>query len=195
MDPTRCHAFKAHVWAQERRYCAEADALTWSEPAAAGREPLQGRLDYAQLRRVRLRCPTGQQVAKVGVIDLWPQHGRRLRILSIHYRGVADVEDRAASYREFVHALHAALAVRPPGRIDFLAGSTRLGQAALWAILLAIGALMLLVLAGLFFGGLSWGYAPVPLGMAAAGWVMWEHTRRNRPRRYDPAAVPAELVP
>jgi hypothetical protein len=194
-DSTCCHAFKANVWAAERRYCAEADALTWSEPATAGREPLQGRLEYAQLRRVRLRCPTGQQVAKVGVLDLWPKSGRRLRVLSVHYRGVADVEDRASSYRAFVRALHAALAVRPPGGIEFLAGSTRLGQTALWAILLGMGALMLFVLAGLVFGALSLGYAPVLLGMAAGGWVMWQHTQRNRPRRYDPAAVPAELVP
>jgi hypothetical protein len=195
MLPPCCHAFKAHVWAAERRYCAEAEALTWSEPAAAGKVPMQGRLDYAQLRRVRLRCPTGQQVAKVGVLDLWPRRGRRMRIVSIHFRGVLDVEDRAASYRDFVRALHAALVGRPPGTIDFRAGSTWPGQLALWTIVLAIGVLMLFVLVGLLLGGLSWWFAPVLPGMASAGWVMGRHTWRNRPRRYAAASVPAELLP
>jgi hypothetical protein len=184
-----CHSFSTHMVAPERTCCVQADAVTWSEPGGA-----RGRIAFSELRRVHLRNPPGMEVPTIGLVDLYPARGRRLRVSSQHFIGFGRTEDRAASYRDFVFALHAAL-VPHGAAIRFRGGSSLLGVFTLGAILLLWAGLMLFGIGALLFGDLSGWSALFLLGLLPQGLLLWRHLRRHLPRRYDPAAVPLDLLP
>ncbi|MBI5720188.1 MAG: hypothetical protein HZC37_21140 [Burkholderiales bacterium] len=184
-----CHSFSTHIWAAERSCCVQPDAVTWSEPGGA-----RGRIEFSQLRRVQLRNPPGMGVASIGLLDLYPAHGPRLRVSSVHFRGFGQLEDRAASYRDFALALHAAL-VPHAASIRFRAGSTLTGQVALVFVMAVWTLLMLFGIAVLFSGTLEGWLALTLLPLVPPGLLIWRHMRRHWPRRYLPAVVPLDLLP
>lgn len=184
-----CHRSSAHLWAVERTCCVHPDAITWSEPGGA-----RGRLEYARLRRVQLRNPPGMGVPSIGLVDLHPVRGPRLRVSSAHFLGFGRIEDRAASYRDFVLALHEAL-MPHAAAIRFRAGSTWAGLSALLLVMAVWALLMLFGIVALFSGGLDGWLALTLLPLVPPGLLIWRHLVRHWPRRYDPAAVPRELLP
>lgn len=189
MNQPACHSFSAHIRAAERTCCVQADAVTWSDSRGA-----RGRIEFTQLRRVRLRNPPGMDVPSIGLLDLYPLRGPRLRVSSLHFIGFGRSEDRSASFRGFALALHQAL-VPHASAIDFRLGSTWLGAATLAALVGVWAALLTLGAAGLLFGDLPWWSALVLVALVPQGLLLVRHLRRHWPRRYDPRAVPMHMLP
>jgi hypothetical protein len=108
----------------------------------------------------------------------------RVDLRHVHWAGFGDFEDRRTTYRPFVKALLAELA-RVPG-VQFKAGSMVNFMAALIGVPLMAG------LAWLCF---SLGRYGLALGAAVMGGLALLMIGRSRPRRLDPLAPPADLLP
>lgn len=115
-------------------------------------------------------------------------------ISSTFYRGFLNFDPQLAQYRRFVEALHAKLP--PRGGIRFRAGVSAFAYwgNAVFLTLVAVfaAALLIPIWAGVVLSGMIWVKLALIAFLAplAAAWF-WA----NRPRDYDPAAIPPELLP
>jgi hypothetical protein len=173
----------------ETRYALEADALAYTRGSGAA-----VRLPFASVRAVRLFYnPTRFDQVRFHC-DVTLAGGTRERIPSTSYAGIGDFEDRAAAYSRFVRALVARVAAASPA-CRFRAGRSALLYVAEHAFLLA--ALLALALVIALVGGFS------PSGIVATKLaviafyipVAIRYARRNWPRSFSPAAIPADVLP
>jgi len=169
----------------------DGDALVLREGAAAER-----RVPLVNIERIRIAFEPTRVQDTLYTCRIWIK-GRSSPFTVLHsqsYRGFADFEPHDLAYRGFVEALNAAVAERNPGA-KFEAGASSWGYAANIGVLV-LGA-MALAWVLLLTGGEGWSaititkalliLAMIPLGIA---WV-----RANRPRSYDPRAIPTNVMP
>jgi len=164
------------------------DALEWQ----TGRH--QGRIHYGRIARVRMSFRPVTMQTRRFVTEIWPAGGAKLTIASTSWRSLVEQEAQDSAYGAFIRALHRRIAaagadasfetgVPPvlywPGLVVFVA--LALGLAALALRALQIGQLS----GAALVGGL----------LVLLLWQSGGYFRRNRPGRYRPDALPAELVP
>lgn len=144
---------------------------------------------FVRLRFAPTRLQTTLFICTIMSSTAWP-----IEVHSSSYVGFAEFDDRAAGYRAFVEALHARLAAIG-SRAEFVAGSSLAGYIANIAVILA--SLMLLVwviwLVGEF--SVTWLIAAKLAAIAGMAPIAWLWFERNRPRRYQPHAVPPQVLP
>jgi hypothetical protein len=149
-------------------------------------------LPYSEISRVGLRFfPTRVQTNRFEcLIDA---RSRTLKIGNEFYRGIASFDDRSAEYRIFVTELCRRLAAAQPDT-EFFAGR------AAWALALEYGFLLLMAL---FLGWILW------LTGGTFRFLIWvklaivafflptlvRYVKRNRPVRFDPRAIPEDVLP
>lgn len=142
------------------------------------------RLDYAPTRpeRNRYRC------------QLMLPSGQTLTCFNRTCAGIYDFRDTSADYVGFVSALAAALAQHAPG-CRFVTGATH----ASYAFNLAATAFVLLLLGSvawfLLVSGLVWLLAIKALFLLFYLPTLFRWVARNRPRSFDPAAIPTGVLP
>jgi hypothetical protein len=120
--------------------------------------------------------------------------GTRATFWSTHYVSVGEFEDRGESYRPLVRELVARAAAANPG-CAFRAGKRALAYWAEHIFLLAMVALLVFVLALVGGSGLS-DLVLVKLGIVAAMIPLaLRYARKNRPRPFQPAAIPQDVLP
>jgi hypothetical protein len=126
--------------------------------------------------------------------DLRLADGRKASFYSTHYVGFAEFEDRAATYAPLVRALVARVTAANPA-CRFRAGKRPLVYWTEHIVLAALVALLVFVLA--LVGGVAiTDLFLVKLGVVGAFIpLMIAYTRKNRPERFDPAAIPAKVLP
>jgi len=110
------------------------------------------------------------------------------------YEGVASFRDTSTEYAQFVRELHAALPRVNPG-CQFVAGCT---GARYWinvAAMVFTALVLMALLAFLVMVGMHWIALLKMLLIAAFTPVAIQWLRRNRPRRYQPTAIPEEVLP
>jgi hypothetical protein len=164
------------------------DALEWS----AGRQ--RGRVAYARIGRVRLSFRPVTMQTRRFVAEIFPAGGPRLAIASTSWRSLLEQKGQDQEYGDFIRELHRRMVAAGaaatfetgtpavlywPGLAVFVVCA--LGIAALAVRALAVGELAGAALVGGFF--------------ALFVWQSTSYFQRNRPGRYRPDAVPAELVP
>jgi hypothetical protein len=179
---------RPHAFASERLWMAGPEALTWKDDKG------EGRLAYADLAEVRLAyAPTRVQKNRF-LLSLKSVEGSPLHIGNESYRGLADFEDRSAAFRDFVFALHRAVAATNLA-VRFVAGNTSGWYALHW---LMTGLAMAAIIAGLVFFltfGLVW-VALIKVGLIVYYLpTLRRYLARNQPRRYDPLAIPPGMLP
>jgi hypothetical protein len=125
-----------------------------------------------------------------------PRRGRKLVISNLHFRGLANFEDRAGQFRPFVNSLIRSVAAANP-EVAFISGMPR----ALWiawivlaaAIVIATPLLVILVVALWSRGeeiSVSTMLAAVfCLSILLGIFPLVRVIRRNRPRPFDPRAA------
>jgi hypothetical protein len=126
--------------------------------------------------------------------DLRLADRRKASFYSTHFVSVAEFEDRAATYGPLVRALVAQVAAANP-TCRFRAGKWSIVYWSEHVVLAAMVALLVFVLAlvggvaitDLFLAKLAVVVAFVP--------VMIAYTRKNRPRSFEPGAIPADVLP
>jgi hypothetical protein len=181
----------APVWAQLARFVVRL-IVPWAlDPIERGGA---ARFPYAEVRDLRLRFdPTRFDKARHRC-DLRLADGRRAHVFSTHFVGVADFEDRAATYVPLVYGLVARIAAASP-RCRFRSGKSRLAYWAEHIFLLAVTALLVFVLflvGGQGISELAWLKLAIVISFIP---VLIAYTRKNWPRRFEPAAIPADALP
>ncbi len=113
---------------------------------------------------------------------------------STHFAGVADFEDRAATYTPFVRALVAHVAAANPN-CAFRAGTRPLAYWAGQLFLLAMAIVAIWVIAmvgGSALSEVTWAKLSSSSGLIP---LAFDYARKNRPRRFEPGAIPADVLP
>jgi hypothetical protein len=126
--------------------------------------------------------------------DVRMRSGQQLAILSTHYAGIADFEDRAASYVPFVRELVGRVAAANP-EARFRSGKRPWVYWAEHVFLLAMVLLLVFVLSAVGVSYLSdSGWAKLAVVVASIP-LLIAYTRKNRPRAFAPDAIPEDVLP
>jgi hypothetical protein len=147
---------------------------------------------WTEIRAVNM-ISTSDGKAEVNQCRIDFRDGRSLTLTDAGSAGSVD-EEKTPIYRNFVRALHARLALAPPGTIRFTAGVSE-SRHMVMTIAAFVGALFFVGLPlVLLFIVRDWKV----LGALAAGagfiWPLWNLVEKNRPRGYDPHHPPGELM-
>lgn len=156
---------------------------------------------YGDIAEIRLTYRPVSMLRHRFRADLRHRNARKLRIVSATWAGIVALTPQNESYRRFIEELHRRLAAEGstvicraglPQVVFVLASAT---FAVLMLALLGLGVRALaggtleslqqqLIVVLFLFGFAAWS------AWYAGGWLL-----RNKPRRYDPANVPRELLP
>lgn len=177
------HAFRASPFGEETIVDLGREGIDVT--SGTTRHVALGDIVRVRLRMFPLRAVTDQYVCEVE-----PRNGARLRICSASYHHLVIVENRAATWRPLVEQLHRRLMnLRPLPQ--FVAGDPPLRFAipiGLWLVLVA-GSLWLLS------QGAAMGLVAL-FPITFLGVIYWyRRLHANRPRPYDPGALPPILMP
>ena len=148
---------------------------------------------YGDIARIRLTYRPVSMLRHRFRADIRHKDGKTLRIVSATWSGIVTMAPQDEAYRAFIVELHRRVAaVR---KVVCIAGlqpvAFWLGVAAFGAILVAIAALFVrALLTGEHIGALFMVGFAVWSGWYAGGFLM-----RNKPGRYAPDSLPAQLMP
>ncbi|MDQ8728530.1 hypothetical protein [Bradyrhizobium sp. LHD-71] len=149
---------------------------------------------YADVARIRLSYRPVSMLAHRFRADLQHKDGGKLTIISATWAGIVALTPQNDSYRAFIEELHRRVAAERSG-VVCLAGTNKV----VFALSCAVFAAVMIALAVMFVRALMTGEhmaALFMLGFAAwFGWYTGRMLMRNKPRSYDPAHVPRELLP
>jgi len=183
-----CYRYRPRFVGAEFVFRLDANGLGWE----LGRR--SGRFRYRDIARLRLGYRPANLAGQRFVAEIWPREGTKVEIASITQRSLFDYQSLAAEYRTFVVELGRELAAAgghcrcdagfPPWRwwpAVFVAAATL--AAAAYIVCYAL-------IAGEF--GAAAALAAVALFFL---WQIGLMIVRNRPRRFHPEAIPADVLP
>lgn len=182
----------------KRRNLFEKGEWEWrvTGDALVARDP-QGREDigpWREVSAVRLGYEPTRYKTWRHVIELKFRNGAKWQIDNVHFRGIADFENRSATYNPFVHAVMDKLRQQAPeakgsvGSAPIFYWVSMIGLSLLFAVL----AMLLLAIPISGFSGIVW----VKLGLIAAmlpTLFLW--ARKSFPRRMTLDRIPADALP
>jgi len=215
--PDLSHASRANIFQTEARWHLGADALVrdGGEPANAPWRahalrvffrviwPWTGiriekggaaRFPYAAMAELRLSYDPTRFDTRRYRCDVRLANGERGTLWSTHFAGVAEFEDRAATYTPFVRALVAQVAAANP-KCSFRAGTRPLAywSGQLFLLAMAIAAVWVLALVGgSALSEVTWTKLFIVIGLIPLALV---YARKNRPRIFQPTAIPPDVLP
>lgn len=162
--------------------------IAWSDGRVSGGLPLH------QIESVRLVFRPANLYTSRYRIELRQRLGKRIWFSNISWRGMVDVEAHDAPYAAFVRRLCSAIAKASP-KAQFIAGEPAWRYLAVAAITAGL-AVSLAYLALAALKTTNWGM--LTLVAFIGGYTIWQMSlwlRKNRPGRFDPLALPADLLP
>ncbi len=187
MSETIEYLVRRHAFEKEHRWSLDDTGLAWQA------EDASGRLDYAAIASIRLEYgATRADFARYRCL-VAGRNGEAQIIVSTHFDSLGSFSDRRGTYLPFVRTLIARTAAANP-LCRFQAGVSPMR---FWLTLF----LLFLSLAVLAIAALSLGvpvlwylYLKIAVIIAllpvALVWI-----KRNRPRRFRPSAIPADVLP
>jgi hypothetical protein len=164
------------------------DVLEWR----AGRH--QGHVAYGRIARIRLSYRPVTMQPQRFVTEIWPVGGARLSIASTTWRSIIEQARQDQAYGCFIRELHRRVA-RGGAAAAFETGTPPLLYWPGLAVFVGAGlALAALAVRALQVGAFA-GAAFVGAFFVVLIWQSGNYFRRNRPGRYRPDDLPADLVP
>lgn len=182
------YAYKPSLTGAARHFELDDEGMTFRSGYSAGV------WRYDDIASVRLTYRPISMLARRFRADVRHKDGKTLTLISATWASIALVTPQDEPYREFVGELHRHLRASG-GKVTYAAGL----KPVMYVIAaIALGAVML-ALAGLLIRAVATGQmtaALFMLGFAAwFGWTIGRWLLLNKPRSYDPANVPSELLP
>lgn len=182
------YAYKPSLTGAARHFELDDEGMTFRSGYRAGV------WRYDDIASVRLTYRPISMLARRFRADIRHKDGKVLTLISATWTSIALVAPQDEPYREFLGELHRRLRASD-GKIIYAAGMTPV----MYAIAaIALGAVML-AMAGLLIRAMATGQitaALFMLGFAAwFGWTIGRWLLLNKPRPYDPANLPPELLP
>jgi hypothetical protein len=186
--PVTSYAFKASLVGAAHRFELTDGGLSWRLAGRSGTWP------YAEITAIRLSFrPVWMQPHRFRA-DITHRSGARFSIVSTSWQTAALMTAQDHGYRDFIVALHRRMAASG-SEAELTGGLGRLTYAAALSLVVAVGLMLLGLLAralviGQYAGALFF------LGFAALfGWQIGGFVRRNRPTTYSFDRLPADLLP
>lgn len=162
--------------------------IAWEIGAKSGVVP------YRDIRHIRMVYRPAATQQHRFVTEVRAASGPRLTIASTSWKSLVEQERLDSNYTTFVTELHRRVARDGAGAVCETGGN-----AVKYWLGVVVFCGVALGLAGLTVRGMqlaAWsGAAIVGFFLAVFLWQAGNYFRRNRPRRYDPVAPPAELLP
>lgn len=120
-------------------------------------------------------------------------HGEKIKIANQFFKGVAQFEDRSADFRKFARSLHQARLAVPPA-CRFFAGVTPMS---FWVSAILLGSIMtiLALLVFVFFTTIPLVAIVKLIIVIAMIPIAINWFRKNRPKEYDGAKIPIDILP
>jgi hypothetical protein len=186
--PEPAYAYRPSLLGAGWAFRLTADGIAWEAGAKSGRIP------YRAVRRVRMTYKPVSMQSHRFVTEIWAEHAPKLQIISSSWKNLVEQERLDAPYAAFVRELHQRLH-EAGAPVDYVQGRNPLsywpGLALFVAVALGLAAAVVRALQVHALGG-----AVVVAGFLALFlWQGGNFFRRNRPGRYSPQALPAELIP
>jgi hypothetical protein len=180
------YSVRRHAFEKERRWNVDDTGLAWQA------EDASGRLDYADIASIRLDYGATRADFARFRCHVTGRTGA-YTIVSTHFDGPGSFSDRRDTYAPFVRALIARTSAANP-QCRFFAG---VGPAQFWGTaLLLFVSLAVLAIAVFSLGVPALWYLYLKIAVlivllpVAFVWI-----KRNRPRRFQPSAIPADILP
>jgi hypothetical protein len=164
------------------------DGIDW----AAGRKG--GHIPFRAVRRLRMSFRPASMQSHRFMTELWADGAPKLEILSSSWKSMVEQERLDGRYTAFVAELHRRIALAAaPARFEKGSNPLLYWPGLIVFIGVSLGLALLLVRAlqanakggAVFIGGF----------LALFLWQGGNFFRRNRPGRYSPEALPADLLP
>jgi hypothetical protein len=164
------------------------DGIDW----AAGRKG--GHIPFRAVRRLRMSYRPASMQSHRFMTELWADGAPKLEILSSSWKSMVEQERLDGRYTAFVAELHRRIALAAaPARFEKGSNPLLYWPGLIAYIGVSLGLALLLVRAlqanakggAVFIGGF----------LALFLWQGGNFFRRNRPGRYSPEALPADLLP
>jgi len=184
---------RANVLEHEAIWRLTSDALELQGGPTAGPDVVM-RFPYRDIVGVRLSYAPSRVDSARYRCDLTMRSGGTIAMLSTHYAGIADFEDRAATYAPFVRTLIAKVAAANPSA-RFRSGKNPITYWAEHLFLLAMVALLIFVLSitgTMPLSDSSWAKLFIIIGFIP---LLIVYTRKNWPNRFKPDAIPSDVLP
>lgn len=164
------------------------EALEWR----TGRH--EGRIAYARVTRVRLSFRPVTMQTRRFLAEVWSAGGPRLSIASTSWRSMVEQAAQDQAYGAFMRELHRRIAAAGAAPA-FDRGSPALLYWPGLAVFVGVVAGFAVLIGQALDIGAYGGAAVVGAFFALFAWQGGTYFRRNRPGRYRPDALPADLVP
>jgi hypothetical protein len=185
-DPS--YAYKSSLMGAPFEFRLAADALEWRKGTYAGRTP------YGRIRRIRLSFrPMTMQNYRF-LTEVWTADGPKLQIASSSWKSVFEHERFDAAYSAFVSELVRRAGVAG-GATAFDTGSPALLY---WPGVLVFAGASLALIALIVRAVQEAAWSGAAFIAAFLGLFFWQagvFFHRNRPGKFDPANVPAQVLP
>ncbi len=169
-----------------RTWHVNATGLHWSDDRDGASQ-----IPWNMVQSVRLRYePSRAETRRIALHIYTPMDHV---ITNIHYKGVMDFVAQEEAFRTFVKAFHRH--VPKDGSIEFHLGSTPVAFVSNALITLAVLILLFLLAPLLAVTGIPGAGAIFRILLILVFMpTLWRLFRRNRPRPYDPDALPVDML-
>lgn len=164
------------------------EALEWR----TGRH--EGRIPYARVTRVRLSFRPVTMQTRRFLAEVWSAGGPRLSIASTSWRSMVEQAAQDQAYGAFMRELHRRIAAAGVTPAYDRGSPALLYWPGLAVFVGVVAGFAVLIVQALDIGAYG-GAAVVGAFFALFAWQGGTYFRRNRPGRYRPDALPADLVP
>jgi hypothetical protein len=164
------------------------EALEWR----TGRH--EGRIPYARVTRVRLSFRPVTMQTRRFLAEVWSAGGPRLSIASTSWRSMVEQEAQDQAYGPFMRELHRRIAAAGATPAYDRGSPALLYWPGVAVFVGVVAGFAVLIVQALDIGAYG-GAAVVGAFFALFAWQGGTYFRRNRPGRYRPDALPADLVP
>ena len=182
------YAYRPSLLGAPWEFRLSGDGVDWAKGGKSGRIPL------CNIRRLRLSYRPASMQSHRFMTELWAEGAPKLEILSSSWKSLVEQERLDKAYTDFIGELHRRIAKASPPAC-FEQGSHPLvywpGLIVFAGVTLGLAWLVVRALQADAKGGAA-------IISAFFGLFLWQggnFFRRNRPGRYRPEAIPADLMP
>jgi len=180
--------FKPRLMGPVYEFSLSKDSLDWTIG------PRSGRVSYPMIRHIRLGYKPTNMATSRFMAELWPLNAPKLMLHSASAKSLIDMADQGSDYVRFLRELHRRVEASN-SQCTYEAGMPSWR----WWPSLIVGVLAFFALVYIVIQGLLAGQYPVTGVIAFVGawfmWQIWNIVMRNRPQKYDPRNLPAEVLP
>jgi len=182
------YAYRPSLLGAPWEFTLTGDGIDWAAGAKSGRVP------FRNVRRLRMSFKPANMQSRRFVTEIWGEGAPKLQIVSSSWKSMIEQERQDGPYSAFITELHRRIALAAPPA-DFERGTNPFSYWPGLMVFVSVEiALAVLIARAAQTGG--WRAAAfITVFLALTLWQGGNFFRRNRPGRYRPDALPAELMP